>query len=394
VLKRKDVIKVIFSAYNKKNKQSHDLQKQLEFKEDYLSIVSRDIQTPLHVITLSCDYLLSHKDQLTEEQLSFLDRILRNSDNAMNVIANVLKHARVESGFTLQIEATQIDSLLTEASSALQAIAASKLCRLSIRCDRSFEIDIDRMRMLHVLQNLVANITHFAKEGSTICLDVSIIEISKIDSLRIRVYEKFINSSKVIEEVEFFQDNLDEDQDIVRTFGLGIGLAVVRKFVQLHNGDMNIQMGEDKNSFVEVVIPGVKLVCDLKREDPNKVKILLVEDDDDIRDYFKEEFELAGMEVICARNGEEGANCFYRYRPDIVFSDIRMPVRDGFELLAEVRADDPACPFVFCSGYYPNLYNELEKSDYKADLFINKPVSGQKLLECIGPLIDRVKMAA
>ena len=48
----------------------------------------------------------------------------------MNVIENVLKHARVESGFTLQIETTQIDDLLTEASAALQAIAASKLCRI------------------------------------------------------------------------------------------------------------------------------------------------------------------------------------------------------------------------------------------------------------------------
>ena len=182
VLKRKDVVRVLFESYNKKNKQSKDLQKQLEFKEDYLSIVSRDIQTPLHVITLSCDYLLSQKDQLSEEQKSFLDRISRNSDNAMNVIENVLKHARVESGFTLQIETTQIDNLLTEASAALQAIAASKLCRLSIRCDRSFEIDIDRMRMMHVLQNLVANITHYAKEGSTICIDVSIIDINNEDS--------------------------------------------------------------------------------------------------------------------------------------------------------------------------------------------------------------------
>ena len=56
---------------------------------------------------------------------------------------------------------------------------------------------------------------------------------------------------------------------------MGIGLAVVKKFVQLHNGDMNIQMGEDKNSLVEVIIPGVKLIHDAKREDPNKVKIFL-----------------------------------------------------------------------------------------------------------------------
>ena len=68
-------------------------------------------------------------------------------------------------------------------------------------------------------------------------------------------------------------------------------------------------------------------------------------------------------------------------------------MRDGFELLAEVRADDPNCPFVLFHGYYPNLYNELEKSDFKADLFINKPVSGTDLLS-LEALLGRVKLAA
>ena len=93
---------------------------------------------------------------------------------------------------------------------------------------------------------LVANITHYAKEGSTICIDVSITDINNEDSLRVRVYEQFINSSQVRDEMEFLREKLGEGHDIVRTFGLGIGLAVVKKFVQLHNGDMNIQMGEDK----------------------------------------------------------------------------------------------------------------------------------------------------
>ena len=147
----------------------------------------------------------------------------------------------------------------------MQAIAAAKLCRLSIRCDRSFKIDIDKMRILHVLQNLVANITHYAKEGSTILIDVSTVEFKGDDSLRIRVYEQYINASQVIDEVEFMKDEITESFDISKTFGLGIGLAVVKKFVQLHNGDMNIQMGEDQNSFVEVLIPGVKLICKARK---------------------------------------------------------------------------------------------------------------------------------
>ena len=64
--------------------------------------------------------------------------------------------------------------------------------------------------MMHVLQNLVANITHYAKEGSTICIDVSIIDINTEDSLRVRVYEQFINSSQVRDEMGFFEKNLEK----------------------------------------------------------------------------------------------------------------------------------------------------------------------------------------
>ena len=64
VLKRKDVVRVLFESYNMKNKQSKDLQKQLEFKEDYLSIVSRDIQTPL-----TCYYSVLRLSSFTERSI-------------------------------------------------------------------------------------------------------------------------------------------------------------------------------------------------------------------------------------------------------------------------------------------------------------------------------------
>ena len=93
--------------------------------------------------------------------------------------------------------------------------------------------------------------------------------------LLVRVYEQFINSSQVRDEMEFLREKLGEGHEIVRGFGLGIGLAVVKKFVQLHNGDMNIQMSEDKKSLVEVIIPGVKLIHDAKERILIRLKYFL-----------------------------------------------------------------------------------------------------------------------
>ena len=209
VLKRDVVSKILIEAYRKEVKTGQNLQKQLEFKEDYLSIVSHDIQTPLHVINLSCDFLNAHGQDLTEDQKGFIERIHRNSDNAMNVVENVLKHARVESGFSLNMETVSIDEIMTEISGALQAIAAARLCRLNIRCEQCFKIELDKSRMFHVLQNLVANITHYAKEGSTISVEVSTIKIDKEDALQIKVFDQLLNIADVIKEIE---SNLAEEQ--------------------------------------------------------------------------------------------------------------------------------------------------------------------------------------
>ena len=306
----------------------------------------------------------------------------------MNIVENVLRYAKVESGFNLNYETTSFDDVLTEASCALKIISSSKNCNLEIDCEDNYTIEIDKMRMGHVLQNLVACVTHFAEDGSNIKLEITKGKLNRKDALKLRIYDK---DFKFVEN-ENAQQNAQEE--LMKSIGLGVGMAVVRKFVDLHDGELNIQLDRESGSVVEILIPGITHIGNSNQSNKGKVKILLVEDDNDIRDYFAEEFEMAGFEVIKAANGEEAANCFFRYKPDIIFSDIRMPVRDGFELLAEVRADNPDMPFIFCSGYYPNLHQDLEKSNYKADLFINKPVSGSDLIEYVEPFMDRVKMAA
>ena len=101
VVKLEDVSKVVLSRLNELEADNAELSQQLEFKEDYIGIVTHDIQTPLHVISLSCDFLLSREDSFSDEERNFLERISRNSDNAMNIVENVLRYAKVESGFNV-----------------------------------------------------------------------------------------------------------------------------------------------------------------------------------------------------------------------------------------------------------------------------------------------------
>ena len=73
VVKLEDVSKVVLSRLNELEADNAELSQQLEFKEDYIGIVTHDIQTPLHVISLSCDFLLSREDSFSDEERNFLE---------------------------------------------------------------------------------------------------------------------------------------------------------------------------------------------------------------------------------------------------------------------------------------------------------------------------------
>ena len=107
------------------------------------------------------------------------------------------------------------------------------------------------------------------------------------------------------------------------------------------------------------------------------MKVLIVDDDEALAGLIKEMIDMMGTyRVKTAANGEEGYEAFFRFKPDIILTDIQMPVKNGFEMVRDIRNHDPGIKMIYMSGNMNQFRTRLEeeKTKYKASL-IEKPFS-------------------
>lgn len=123
-----------------------------------------------------------------------------------------------------------------------------------------------------------------------------------------------------------------------------------------------------------------------------KGKLLVVENSPEMKMALKDVLEDAGYRVESAANGEEGLNLFISFQPDLIISDITMPVMDGHQLLHAVRSKPKGkfIPFIFLSAYQKTVKFVEEMTRQSAD-FLTKPISKEELLKAVHARMRRMK---
>ena len=363
-----------------------ELSSKVSSMDDYLGVVSHDVRTPLSVISLCCDYLSSDASTktMTPDQQSFIERIARNCKNASDLVSDLLDIVRLEKGFGLHYEDVDVDQFLGEVISNLQVIASDKHIEVVVQCEEHIHISMDPKRMIHVLENLVNNAVKFSPQGKKIFVTAGTEQRGAINYLALSVRDEGEGIREEDSE-KIFSEFSQLETGVAKTLGIGLGLSIAKKFVSLHQGIMEVDGGWQKGATFKVLIPGAfvgaKGAEGLSRS--GLPIILLVEDDDSIREYFQEELSNAGYDVILAGDGIEGLHAYFRYRPKLIISDIRMPNSDGLELLAKVRMTDKDVPFLLCTGYYPGLSEDLAASEYAANQVIEKPADAEDVVSAV-----------
>lgn len=375
---------------------NRDLCNQIEYQDDYLGIVSHDVRTPLSVITLCCDYLLSPANTkiLTNDQISFVERISRNAENAANMVTEILDVVRLEKGYSLDYTDTDIGDFLGDCISNLQVLASEKHLEVVIDCEEDISVPMDKKRMIHVLENLVNNAVKFSPTGKKIYVTAKSEERDGETYLLLTVRDEG-EGIRPEDEEKVFGKYVQLESGVAKKLGLGLGLSIARKFVSLHRGFMELEGGWKKGATFKAYIPGAQINSASKvKRHSGQTRILLVEDDASIREYFEEELQQAGYEVFTAKDGDEGIHAYFKVKPDLILSDIRMPHVDGLELLAKVRMTDKSIPFILCSGYYPGLAEDLTASQYKADYVLEKPVTTEHVIKVVGEILQQTSQAS
>jgi len=378
-------------------------------KIKFFTNVSHEFRTPLSLIISPIDNLIKSNDD--PGQRHHLMMIKRNGKRLLNLVNQLLDFRKMEfKELKLSLSKGDIIQFIKEVSSSFTDIADQNHVDYLIESDiDSLTIKFDRDKIERVLFNLLSNAFKFTASGGNVSVFISFMEGNTAGNekqfLEIKVIDTGIGipkekHDKVFE--RFFQDNLPES---LLNQGSGIGLAITREFVKMHGGEITIESEPGNGTCFTVQLP-VGLDCEknvtapqqpeqrevYKQEENARVSskkpvILLIEDNDDLRFYLKDNLKNS-FTIIEAANGKDGWQKALALHPNLIVSDVSMPEMNGIELCKKIKGDKRTehLPIILLTAL-TDEENQLAGLTNGANDYISKPFNFQILLSKINGLL-------
>ena len=170
--------------------------------------------------------------------------------------------------------------------------------------------------------------------------------------------------------------------------GTGLGLSMAKGFSEQSGGGLLIESSLGNGSAVSIVLPVADVTLEERRRhinDLEKTRILLVDDNDLVRDVIREQLETIGFMVVTAANGTEAIAAYEAEGVDLLLTDFVMPGIDGVTLITRLRGFEPDLPAILMTGYAAVGVKISEKGSYR---LLRKPFNMERLeaevLACLG----------
>jgi PAS domain S-box-containing protein len=322
-------------------------------KDRFLAVVSHELRTPLTAMLGWVRLLTTGMlDDVTSARA--LTVIERNTKILAQLIDDLLDVSRIVAG-KLRLEVGPVDlvAVIESAIEAVQGLADAKSVGLKAVLDPSAgSVAGDPGRLQQVVWNLLSNAIKFTPNRGRI--DLRLEHAGSHARLTVRDTGQGISP----ELLPHIFDRFRQDERPRRHGGLGLGLAIVRHIVELHDGKVWAESdGEGRGATLVVelrlpiddVRPAPKPAAVYRRFEsaPSRLinltgrRILVVDDEADARDLLREILSQAGAEVAVVACADEALETLRRWRPDVLVSDIGMPGDDGYVLIRKVRALRP-----------------------------------------------------
>lgn len=379
-------------------------------KIKFFTNVSHEFRTPLSLILSPIDNLIKTTER--PEQQNQLVTIKRNGKRLLNLVNQLLDFRKMEyNELKLSLKKGDIVQFIKEVSSSFKDVAHQKQIQFLVESDIcSYVTDFDHDKIERILFNLLSNAFKFTPSGGHISVMLSMAGINESpgakNELEIKVIDTGIgipkeNQDKIFE--RFFQDDMPES---LLNQGSGIGLSITREFVKMQGGTIEIESEPDYGSCFTISLPvgkqselkDIKVVADNQtlESEPTifknpentpgagkKPTILLVEDNDDLRFYLKDNLKNS-FHIVEAVNGKDGWQKALAMHPKLIVSDISMPVMNGIELCKKIKADSRTAeiPVILLTALGTEE-EQLAGLDSGANDYIIKPFNFEILLSKI-----------
>lgn len=328
-------------------------------KIKFLTNVSHEFRTPLSLIIAPIDKMLSKPD--VPDQKSQLQIIKTNALRLLNLVNQLLDFRKLETNeLKLHLSSGDIIKFIKDISNSFTDIAENKHIGFVFDTEiEKLDTRFDHDKIERVLFNLLSNAFKFTQAGGHVSVILSLINKPNEEDIEplfeIRIMDTGIGIPK--EKLEAVFDRFFQDDVPVSMLnqGSGIGLSIVKEFVKMHGGDINIESEVDQGSCFIIHLPltiSKKALVNYQsdehklvevpegkiKKDIKKPTILLVEDNDDFRFYLKDNLNEL-FHILEAVNGKEGWQKALALHPDLMVSDINMPEMNGIELCLKIKND-------------------------------------------------------
>jgi PAS domain S-box-containing protein len=318
-------------------------------KSMFLANMSHEIRTPLNGIMGMMQLL--ELTELDEEQQEYVQTAGNASRRLTNLLSDILDLSRIEAGkMQIQAEIFSLRDLCDSVTTLFMPLAGDKGLELkhSIAPSLPEKVIGDEKRMQQILFNLVGNSIKYTSQGRVSLELAALSPAEKEQNLQLcfRVQDTGIGipEDKL---KSLFEPFMQVDGSITRSYqGAGLGLSIVRRLVELMDGDISIQSRVDEGTSVQVVLP-VGLPAEsapVEHEEAapghsaeTGLHILLAEDEPSGQLFIKRLLQSAGHRVTVAENGKDALNLLPEHDFDCVLMDIQMPIMDGVQATKRIR---------------------------------------------------------
>ncbi|MBK8195150.1 MAG: helix-turn-helix domain-containing protein [Lewinellaceae bacterium] len=401
----------------KQQEKSDRLQELDDFKSRFFTNITHEFRTPLTVILGLGEQLAKAENDAGKR--SQLGLIQRSGKNLLRLVNQILDLAKLESN-TLKLRYIQGDVLafIRYIAESLHSLANAQNLLVKVESAQAqIVMDYDPERLLQIIHNLLSNAIKFTPSGGKVLLKVDLVE----QWLRISVADTGAGiPSEALPHVfeRFFQAN---NQDHSGAGGTGIGLSMTRELVKAMGGDISVEstVGAGSTFTVQLPVtqrgeleemPGVDLVNTAANtslasplrtqagEETDGYSILLIEDNPDVVEYLTACLQGAtdnggrpyGLEF--AYNGQAGIEKALDSIPDLIISDVMMPVKDGFEVLETLKNNvfSSHIPIVLLTAK-ADMQSRLAGLQRGADAYLSKPFHQDELLLTVANLLESRK---